>query len=136
MRFCRATCRKAHSRRQHTHPVLGSRVKRRKNAEFFDTARRMGETYYSLPVTERLGHIKGLVDEARAGNTQLRELLSNRKLMHLHPKNDRWMFPNGNPAYSTIAQVAQAYCWRFWGENVGDVVYGRVPEPPTGEVLP
>lgn len=95
----------------------------------------MGETYYRLPPQERLGHMQQLIQEARDGNTQLRELLSNWKLRHLHPENDSWMFPFGRRSYGTIAQEAQSYCRRFWGANVDDVVYDRVPEPPTGEVL-
>ena len=132
MRFCCPTCRKAFSR-----PIQNarhSRAKARKNAVFFDTARRLGERMYSLPPTERLGFMQQLVEEARQGNTQLRELLSNWKLRHPHPENDSWMFPRGSRAYSTIAQAAQAYCWQFWKANVDDVVYCRVPEPPTGEV--
>lgn len=108
--------------------------KARHNAEFFDTARRMGETFYALPPQHRLGHMQELIREARDGNTQLRELLSNWKLRHPHPEHDSWMFPHGRRVYSTIAQEAQSYCLRFWGANVGDVVYDRVPEPPTGEV--
>ncbi len=102
--------------------------------EFFDTARLMGERLYNLPTTERFGHMKALIDEARQGNTQLRELLSNYKLRHPNPTSETWMFPRSNRAYCTIAQAAQNYCGRYWSANVDDVVYGRVPEPPTGEV--
>ena len=78
--------------------------------------------------------MKALIDEARAGNTALREILSNWKLRHPNPQTERWLFPRGSPSYCTIAQAAQNYCKKFWHANVADVVYCRVPEPPTGEV--
>jgi len=88
---------------------------------------------YSLPHFERLGYMKDLIDEARAGNTQLRELLSNYKLRHPHPIDDSWMFTRGCRSYSTIAQAADRYCWKFWGTHVTDVVYCCCDEPYTGE---
>lgn len=132
MKFCKPTCRKAYSRgiQNSAH----SPSKARNNAVFFDTARLMGERLYTLHPSERLGHMQQLVEEARQGNTQLRELLSNWKLRHPNPVDETWMFPRGSRSYSTIAQAAQAYCWHFWGANVDDVVYCRVPEPPTGEI--
>lgn len=131
-KYCSDNCRKDFSRLPQN--SLSSPTKARKNAEFFDTARRMGERLYDLPPTARLGFMKELIDMARAGNTPLREILSNWKLRHPHPENDSWMFPRGRRSYSTIAQAAQAYCRKFWGANVDDVVYNRVDEPPTGEI--
>lgn len=130
--YCRPKCRIYASR-----PVQNSQnspTKRRQNLILFDTARLMGERLYSLPPQERLGHMKALIDEARAGNTALREILSNWKLIHPNPQTERWLFPRGSPSYCTIAQAAQNYCKKFWRANVADVVYCRVPEPPTGEV--
>ena len=132
-KFCGGNCRKSFSR-----PTQNSRdspTKRRRNAEFFDNAQLMGNRLYSLPPQQRLGYIKDLIDGARAGNTQLRELLSNYKLLHPNPVSERWLFPRLSPSYRTIAQAAQGYCWMFWGSSVADVVYCRVPEPPTGEVV-
>lgn len=132
MVFCGGTCRKAHSRAPQN--ATYSACKARKNAVFFDTARRMGERYYTMPPGERLGYLRDLIAEARSGNTALREILSNWKLLHPHPINETWIFPRGHRNYSTIAQLAQFYCWRYWGANVADVVYCRATEPPTGEV--
>lgn len=138
MRFCHPNCRKAHSRGPQN--SRHSRSKARHNAEFFETARRMGETLYSLPPQERLGHMKGLIDEARGsseysrqGNTQLRAILSNHKLIHPNPVSEFWLFPRSSWAYCTIAQAAQRYCKRYWHADVADVVYCRVDEPDTGE---
>ena len=65
--YCSPNCRKAASRGIQNSRT--SKAKARDNYEFFDTARRMGETLYSLPLSQRLGHMKELIDEARAGNT-------------------------------------------------------------------
>jgi len=132
MIFCKENCRKAFSRGPQN--SANSRTKARKNAELFDAARRMGEKYYLIPPIERLGYLKELIDDARSGNTALREILSNWKLMHPNPINETWIFPRGHRNYSTIAQLAQFYCWRFWKADVADVVYNRVSDPPTGEV--
>jgi len=99
---------------------------------FFDKARRIGDMLYDLPPFERLGFMKDMIDEARAGNTQLRELLSNYKLRHPNPVDEAWMFPRGNREYSTLAQAADRYCWRFWGTHVTNVVYCRCEEPDDG----
>ena len=131
-KYCSDNCRKDFSRLPQN--SLSSASKARQNAVFFDTARRLGDRLYDLPPTARLGYMKELIDMARAGNTQLREILSNWKLRHPDPENERWMFPRSNRVYSTIAQAAQAYCWKFWRANVDDVVYDRVDEPPTGEI--
>lgn len=111
-----------------------SPAKRRKNLILFDTAIRLAEVLYSLPPPKRLGYMKNLIDKAREGDTKLREILSNHILRHPNPTTDRWMFYRGSPSYCTIAQAAHNYCKRFWHEDVSDVVYGRCPEPPTGEV--
>ena len=134
MKFCCANCRKAHSRGIRN--SQNSKATARENMEFFDTAIRMGNRYYDLPPYERDGYMSELIADARAGNTQLRKILSNWKLLHPNPVDERWMLPRGSWAYGTIAQEAQQYCWKYWGKdvNVRDVVYARIPEPPTGEV--
>ena len=77
--------------------------------------------------------MKELIDEARGGNTKLRNLLSNYYLRHPN-KSDEWLYARGSRQYMTIAQAANAYCWKFWGTHVSDVVYDRCDEPETGEV--
>ena len=132
MVYCSANCRVYASR-----PIQNSQhspAKARKNYELFDTAMLMGERLYSLPPFERFGYIKDLIDDARSGNTKLREILSNYKLLHPNPENESWMFPRRCRQYSTIAQAAHIYCWKFWNADVGDVVYCWVPEPDDGVV--
>ena len=94
----------------------------------------MADRLYDLPPFERLGHMKALIDEAREGNTKLRNLLSNYYLRHPN-KSDEWLYARGSRKYMTIAQAANAYCWKFWGIHVTAVVYDRCDEPETGEVL-
>ena len=132
MKFCKANCRKSFSRP--TQNSKSSPATARKNKALFELNRRMADTLYSLPIDQRLGHMQGLILEAREGNTQLREVLSNWKLRHPHPQDDAYLFARGSRQYCTIAQAAQHYCKRFWKANVSDVVHCRVPEPPTGEV--
>lgn len=132
--YCSANCRQYACRPKQNSKC--SPTTRQENRMFFDFGLRLAEQLYSLPPEERLGYTKSLIDEARAGNTSLRELLSNYKLLHPDPQNERWMFHRGCRSYCTIAQAAQNYCKRYWNANVGDVVYGRCPEPPTGEVPP
>ena len=86
-----------------------SRGKARENYELFDTARLMADRLYDLPPFERLGHMKELIDEARGGNTKLRNLLSNYYIRH-PSKADRWLHARGNRQFFTIAQAANAYC--------------------------
>lgn len=61
-----------------------------------------------------------LIAETRTGNTKLREILSNWKLLHPNPNHDRWMLPRGSWSYSTIAQEAQ-----FTAGNIGNLMWQR-----------
>lgn len=132
--FCSANCRKRHSEPKQN--AVNSPRKRRTNMEFFVRARRLGEELYKVRPQDRLGFIKDLIDEARNGDvSQLKDILSNYKLLHPHPFNDRHMFPKGSRSYCTIAQATRNYCKKFWRADVSDVVYGRVSEPDTGECL-
>lgn len=128
--YCSKSCGR-HARR----PKQSSKhspTKKLDNKRFFEEARFLAETMYDLPPFERLGFMKELIDQARAGDTRLRELLSNYKLRRANP-HEAWWFPRGCREYCTISQAAQNYCRRFWKANVSDVVYCRVGEPETGE---
>ena len=111
-----------------------SKTKARTNAEFFDSAERLAEALYNLPPEKRLGCMQSLIAEARAGNTKLREVLTNQKLRP-NPIEEKHLFHRSEPTYCTIAQAAQYYCKRYWKANVFDVAYNRVEEPETGEVI-
>ena len=132
--YCSSNCRKRNN--EFTRNSFCSVTKRRENAELLDRAKRLAEEFYTRPPAERLGFMKDLIDYARSGNDAvLRDILSNYKLLHPHPIEDRYLFHRGSRSYSTIAQVASRYCRRFWKADVREVVYNRVPEPPTGEIL-
>ena len=131
--YCSSNCRKRHKEIKRN--SLTSVSKRRENREFFEKAMRLAEEYYTTPPTERLGFLKNLIDLARSGeDMRLRDILSNYKLLHPHPVDDKHLFHRENRANGTIAQEASKYCKRLWKANVKDVVYGKAPEPPTGLV--
>ena len=133
-KYCSANCRQKANRNQQN--SASSTTKARTNAEFFDRAKRLAEVLYTLPPEKRLGFMQQLIGEARAGNTKLREVLTNQKLLRPNPIEEKHLFHRSDPAYCTIAQAAQYYCKRFWKANVADVAYNRVEEPETGEVIP
>ena len=137
--YCGARCRKAShqkaDRKLHPKNSKCSPTTWRKNMEFFDTAARLAEELYSKPPSERLGHMKDLVDRARAGNTKLREILTNPILLKPDRKSKRLFHRRCPVSYYTIAQAADRYCRKFWKSGVVKVVRGIAPEPPTGEVL-
>lgn len=133
-KYCSANCRQKANRNQQY--SASSTTKARTNAEFFDRAKRLAEVLYTLPPEKRLGFMQQLIGEARAGNTKLREFLTNQKLLRPNPIEEKHLFHCSDPAYCTIAQAAQYYCKRFWKANVADVAYNRVEEPETGEVIP
>ena len=129
--FCTSNCRKRHSEPKRN--SYSSPTKRRENQEFFDRALRLGEGLYGIPPNQRLGYIKDLIDHARLGeDCQLQDILSNYKLLHPHPHNDRHLFPKHWRSYRTIAQATYNYCKRFWRKEVRLVVYNKVDYPYDG----
>jgi hypothetical protein len=138
--YCSATCRKAeHQRKKRQHTPLNAtncREVRREQAELFDLAMRLAETLYSMPPGERYGYVEQLIRAARSGEyPRLRKVLTIPKLVRPTPQ-ERHLFWRRSPAYCTIAQAADIYCRVSpWGASVNQVVSGKVPEPPTGEVL-
>ena len=132
-KYCSSNCRQKANRNQQN--SVSSKTKARTNAEFFDRAKRLAEDLYTLPPEKRLGFMQTLIAEARAGNTKLREVLTNQKLLRPNPIEEKHLFHRSEPTYCTIAQAAQYYCKRYWKANVDDVAYNRVEEPKTGEVI-
>jgi hypothetical protein len=103
--------------------------------EHFDTALRLAEMLYTLTLNERLGFIKGLIDLARSGVPKLKSILTNPEILYA-PMSKKAMFFRRQPDwYMTIAQAADAYCWKFWGASIVDVMRGNAKEPETGEVF-
>lgn len=138
-KFCSERCRKDKSkkllRKETPANSRNSVSKRRDNTVLFDKALRLAEELYTLPKDKRLGYMKDLIDQARNGNSMLRQILSNQRLLFAS-KKERIFYHRRCPAsYYTIAQAADRYCKMFWNSGVKDVVYGKGPEPPTGEIL-
>ena len=89
----------------------------------------LAEKLYTLPVDERLGFMKDIVDDARSGNTKLRQLLLNPAILRAR-WDEKHLFHRRCPrAYRTIGQAADAYCRRYWGASLRDVLYGKAQEP-------
>ena len=132
-KYCSANCRQKANRNQQN--SASSKTKARTNAELFDRAKRLAEERYTLSPEKRLGFMQSLIAEARAGNTKLREILTNQKLLRPNPIEEKHLFHRSEPTYCTIAQAAQYYCKRYWKANVADVAYNRAEEPETGEVI-
>ena len=133
-KYCGANCRQKANRNQQN--SASSKTKARTNAELFDRAKRLAEELYASPPEKRLGFMQSLIAEARAGNTKLREVLTNQKLLRPNPIKEKHLFHRSDPTFCTIAQAAQYYCKRYWKANVADVAYNRVEEPEKGEVIP
>ena len=139
MVFCSPNCRKSDfqkkDRRQHPRNSSHCPTKARDNYELFGSAVNLAEMYYTTPPLERLQVLKEVVDSARAGNTKMRSLLINKRILYPEKGETRMYYRRDRRNYRTIAQLADAYCKRLWGHGVKDVVYSNVPEPPTGEVM-
>ena len=132
-KYCSANCRQKANRNQQN--SASSKTTARTNAEFFDRAKRLAEELYALPPEKRLGFIQSLIAASRAGNTKLREVLTNQKLLRPNPLEEKHLFYRSEPTFCTIAQAAQYFCKRYWKANVADVAYNRVKEPDTGEAI-
>lgn len=137
---CSTSCRKLGHKRKASAKTpanaSNSHERRRVQLEKFDLAARLAETLYTTPPAQRLGFMQGLIHSAREGEApKVREVLT--CPVFLFPDRDRTslFFRRCPDAYMTIAQAANAYCWKFWGASVIDVVKGIAPEPDTGEVF-
>ncbi|MDA9164238.1 hypothetical protein N9832_04010 [Amylibacter sp.] len=127
-KFCTSNCRKRHSEPKRNSQE--SPTKRRENAEFFDRALRLAEDLYSKPPAERDDYMKVLIDIAREGkDARLRDILTNYRLLHIHPFNDRHLLHRRNPEYFTITQYAFQYCFKYWKAHPRLVVYNRIDHP-------
>ena len=137
--FCSPRCRKASSqrerRRREPANAANSLSVRREQHEVFELASRMAETLYTMPLGQRLGYIEEIVQLARSGDyPRVRQILTMPKLIYPNPQ-EKHLFLRGDRSYCTISQAADRYCRSSpWNAGVADVVRGKVPDPPTGEV--
>ncbi|WP_152493358.1 hypothetical protein [Roseovarius sp. THAF27] len=107
----------------------------------FDRVLRLTLIYERLENAERLGFLKDLIDQARAGHADLRQILASPQLVFPDRHSDLGALMRRHSLRVTIGAYAQLYCKHFWavGENatyaqLRDIFYGRMSEPPTGEV--
>lgn len=132
-RYCCRACQMNASRSPRT--SAKSATARRRSAAHYERAMFLAERLYSHPPALRLGFMAEIIEHAREHDANLRSLLTDPVLLRAS-RQDRGLFWRRAPdAYRTIAQAANAYCKRFWGHSVSDVVNGRVPEPESGEVI-
>ncbi|WP_073257439.1 hypothetical protein [Shimia gijangensis] len=95
----------------------------------------MAETLYTMPPGQRLGYIEEIIQLARSGQCpRIRKILTMPALIRPDPTK-KHLFYQGRKSYCTISQAANRYCRASpWDAGIADVVRGKVPEPPTGEV--
>jgi hypothetical protein len=101
-RVCSVRCRNKVNRT--TQNGTESVTKRRHLIHRNDTAMVLAQRLYSLPPGERLGYVQELVQRAREGDTWLREVLSNHRLIKPNPIHDRHLFHRYSTEYCTISQ--------------------------------
>lgn len=134
--YCTPQCAKAASRNAARGPrtVAASPELRLRSRRHYGRAMELAASIYSSPVGERLGMMAALIAAARDGDTELRNILTDPRLLTASPVQDRHLFFKRCPgSYRTISQAANAYCRKFWGSGVQEVVSGNASEPPTGE---
>ena len=138
-KYCSSRCRKDRyqraDREKYPTNAATSPATARRQYEFYQRALDLAEQLYSLPPNQRLRFINSLVEAARTDDRVLANIFTNPKF--LYPDlEEKWIFYRRCPrSYVTISQAANAYCHRFWGAPVTEVVRGSVPEPATGEIF-
>ncbi len=118
-KYCQPNCRKGayqrKDRQKNPANAKSSPTKRRANTELFDFAKRLAEDLYTMKPSERLGFVKGLIDQARGGNQNVREVLTNQLLLYATVEECPWPFHRRSRSFRNITQAANAYCRKFWG---------------------
>lgn len=135
-KYCSNRCAKAATRNAARGPrtVADSPELRLRSRRHYGRAMDLAETLYGAPVGERLGIMADLIQAARDHDAELRNILTDPRLLSASPREELHLFFRRSPqSYRTIAQAANAYCQKFWGQGVKAVVADRCPEPPTGE---
>lgn len=121
--YCGRECQRASSR----NASRGSRSV--ENAErsrlHYERAKWLSHDLYRQPVDRRLGFMADVIEAARERDGQLRGILTDSSLLGAEPSRD---------GRKNIAKAADAYCRKFWGQGVCEVIFKRCAEPPTGEI--
>lgn len=134
--YCTPKCAKAATRNASRGPrTVAESVDLRARARAHNArARELAEWLYTAPVGQRLGIMADLIAAALEGDAMLRNIFTDPRLLFASPITDRRLFFRRAPgSYRTIAQAADAYCRKFWGQGVREVISGGCPHPPTGE---
>jgi hypothetical protein len=135
-KYCSGQCAKAATRNAARGPrtVAASPEMRLRSRRHYSRAMDLAETLYGAPVGERLGIMADIIRAARGHDTELRNILTDPRLLSASPKEELGFFFRRSPqSYRTIAQAANCYCQKFWGKGAQAVVADRCPEPSTGE---
>lgn len=129
--YCIPTCQKNGSRG--SRKIADSNEERHRSSRHYNRARGLAFELYTRPLHLRLGFMAELIEAARDHDAQLRSILTDPILLSAG-REDKGLFHRRAPlTYKTISQAAHAYCRKFWGHGVKDVVYKRCPDPETGE---
>lgn len=132
-RYCSRPCQKNASRGSRT--VADSWEERHRSSAHYTRALRLAYDIYTLRPDKRLGFMASLIDAARTSDAQLRSILTDPLLLSASRETPGLFFRRCPSSYKTISQAADSYCRKFWGHGVRAVIYGRCPEPATGEVI-
>jgi endogenous inhibitor of DNA gyrase (YacG/DUF329 family) len=133
--FCSRPCAKAATRNtaRGSRNVAESQELRRRAKSHNSRAMGLAAWLYTTPPRDRLGLMSTLIKAAREHDTELRNILTDPRLLSASPLRDkRLFFRKSSGSYRTIAQAANAYCRMFWGHGVKGVVGNKCQEPPTG----
>ncbi len=85
----------------------------------YDRAIRLAEMLYKVPINERLGVMKDILDSAELPEqANIRRILTDPKLLKAHPRNidDKGLFLDGR--HKTISQAATTYTYKFFGISI------------------
>ncbi len=120
-KFCDATCRKASSRGGVPENRTTSPTKRRREDELFNLHMILCKTYYGMPPADRPAYLEGLIDRARNGDNNVKEILTNLYLLKAKEGSKVYNY-RGSRAYPTIPQEASRFVTTNWGVSIGDAV--------------
>lgn len=132
-RYCTTDCQKKASRNSArgstsaTDSADRRHTKRRQRA----TLAWLNETYYTTPPGQRLGLLKEWLDTGRAGDTQMKSVLTRPDFLRRQEQGACFRY---NLAYPPVPYLADRFAKRFLGCTSGEWLSGRAAEPETGEV--
>lgn len=139
--FCSQKCRKAHHKmvmRNDTKATKNNMLpsEQRQNLELRHLNLVLSEKVYTMPPSERMGYVEGVLQVARhSEGGLLSALLANKKYQYPDPTDLLMFFRCAPKAYKTFPQLCNHYLlnspWHCYLEHF----LKGVPDPSTGEVL-